>query len=126
MEQDRRYQSTRTRCLGTGDVGTSSRCLRSRVDGRLAGNVEKKYFPSGGNVLLVVKDTSHCSAVVVERYVPYFRSGHNALCVVRDISTKHTAYSALHNLYVMIIHAYMHTYIHPLSRLIKGFRNKYH
>ena len=29
------------------------------------------------------------------------------------------------NKYTYIIHTYIHTYI-PLSRLIRGFRNKYH
>ena len=70
MEQDRQFQSTRTRCQDTVDVGTSPRCLRSRVDGLLAGDTSKTpYVSIGGNALYVVRDAHRCSAVVVESYV---------------------------------------------------------
>ena len=70
MEQDHQFQSTRTRCQVTDDVVTSPRCLRSRVDGLLAGDTSKTpYVSSGGNALFVVPDAHRCSAIVVESYV---------------------------------------------------------
>ena len=41
VEHNRHKQSTSQRCQGTSDVGPSPRCLRSRVDGLFAGNVER-------------------------------------------------------------------------------------
>ena len=41
VEHNRHNQSTSQRCQGINDVGPSPSCLRSRVDGLFAGDVER-------------------------------------------------------------------------------------
>ena len=58
MEHNRHNQSTSQRCQGISDVGPSPSCLRSRVDGLFAVDVERgskqahdSYKPPGDMLL---------------------------------------------------------------------------
>ena len=62
-----------------------------------------------------------CSADHEQDWQPYPVDPYSAIC---DDHT-YIQYSAV-MCNLINIHTYIHTYIPPLSRLIRGFRNKYH